>query len=268
MTTRNAKLSTKLKLFSTMRFKRFVKNDLFPGIIIFSVLLFLFDLSQSNFRLGYKTVQFSNGKSSQPVLQYDHEIVPSVHIKEKELNKFKDVKKSQRDMSNPKYDDITDTDILKKNKRDFNQKKTEISHKNKNVVNSDMLMYNRIPKTGSETLTLLINVLSKLNDYKHRQSTIFNKRRLNEDMQRKFVHEVMMIKPPFAYDRHVYFTDFSKFGHQNPLYINTMRDPVEKVISRFFYWRSPGLSIFEELKSAGKVHSNKSYWLSKVSIMS
>ncbi|XP_076336311.1 uncharacterized protein LOC143239279 isoform X3 [Tachypleus tridentatus] len=193
MTTRNAKLSTKLKLFSTMRFKRFVKNDLFPGIIIFSVLLFLFDLSQSNFRLGYKTVQFSNGKSSQPVLQYDHEIVPSVHIKEKELNKFKDVKKSQRDMSNPKYDDITDTDILKKNKRDFNQKKTEISHKNKNVVNSDMLMYNRIPKTGSETLTLLINVLSKLNDYKHRQSTIFNKRRLNEDMQiwppKPFVHQ-------------------------------------------------------------------------------
>ncbi|XP_013794359.1 heparan sulfate 2-O-sulfotransferase pipe-like [Limulus polyphemus] len=82
-------------------------------------------------------------------------------------------------------------------------------------------------------------------------------------MQKKLVHEVMKLKPPFAYDRHVYFTDFSKFGYQNPLYINTMRDPVEKIISRFFYWRSPGLSIFEELKSAGKVHSNKSHWLSK-----
>jgi dermatan/chondrotin sulfate uronyl 2-O-sulfotransferase UST len=33
----------------------------------------------------------------------------------------------------------------------------------------------------------------------------------------------------------MYFTNFSTFGYQNPIYINLIRDPVDKMMSRFYY---------------------------------
>ncbi|XP_022254610.1 heparan sulfate 2-O-sulfotransferase pipe-like isoform X2 [Limulus polyphemus] len=130
-------------------------------------------------------------------------------------------------------------------------------------VDHRILMYNRVPKSGSETFTLLITLLSQLNDFKHRRSSIFNKRQLSMNEQRTFVREVMKRKPPFAYDRHIYFTNFLDFYYPNPIYINSMRDPVEKIISRFYFWRVPGIPVFEELKSAGKVNISKREWMKK-----
>lgn len=38
---------------------------------------------------------------------------------------------------------------------------------------------------------------------------------------------------PISFDRHVYFINFTKFDKQWPIYVNLIRDPVEKAISRY-----------------------------------
>ncbi|XP_063590489.1 uronyl 2-sulfotransferase-like [Penaeus indicus] len=40
-----------------------------------------------------------------------------------------------------------------------------------------------------------------------------------------------------SFDRHVYFTNFSTLGLKMPVYLNLIRDPVEKAASRFYYSR-------------------------------
>uniref|UniRef100_T1J8P8 Sulfotransferase domain-containing protein n=1 Tax=Strigamia maritima TaxID=126957 RepID=T1J8P8_STRMM len=62
---------------------------------------------------------------------------------------------------------------------------------------------------------------------------------INEFYQNKIINEIddhiQNEVVPLSYDRHVYFIDFTEFGHEMPLYVNLLRDPVDKIISRFFY---------------------------------
>ena len=42
---------------------------------------------------------------------------------------------------------------------------------------------------------------------------------------------------PLSYCKHLNFLNFEEFGKQNPIYINMVRHPVERVISWFYYIR-------------------------------
>lgn len=35
-----------------------------------------------------------------------------------------------------------------------------------------------------------------------------------------------------SFDRHIYFINFTTYDKQSPMYINLIRDPVDKIISR------------------------------------
>ncbi|XP_076304948.1 uronyl 2-sulfotransferase-like isoform X2 [Tachypleus tridentatus] len=131
------------------------------------------------------------------------------------------------------------------------------------LKNIQVLLYNRVPKSGGESMIYLIHKISKQNGFNSTSSMLFNKRKLNAKNQKAFIEEMLKIKPPFVYDRHIYFTDFTKFDYPNPLYINIIREPVEKMISRFFFWRMPNIHVYEELKVAGKVKMDKQTWLKK-----
>ena len=49
----------------------------------------------------------------------------------------------------------------------------------------------------------------------------------------------MTYPTPCSYDRHVLYIDFAKHSVLNPpLYMNVIRDPVERIISGYFYRRS------------------------------
>ncbi|CAH1960899.1 unnamed protein product [Acanthoscelides obtectus] len=50
---------------------------------------------------------------------------------------------------------------------------------------------------------------------------------------------------PLSFDRHVYFINFTSFDKQLPVYINLIRNPVDKVISRTFY-KSKTRSFYED----------------------
>ena len=49
------------------------------------------------------------------------------------------------------------------------------------------------------------------------------------------VNEVLSLPQPSLYDRHVYFLDFRQFNRTQPVYINMVRDPVDRVVSRYYF---------------------------------
>jgi len=45
--------------------------------------------------------------------------------------------------------------------------------------------------------------------------------------------------PPSVYVKHVCFVNFTQFDLDMPIYVNMVRDPVERVISWYYYVRAP-----------------------------
>ncbi|XP_046400293.1 uronyl 2-sulfotransferase-like [Ischnura elegans] len=107
-------------------------------------------------------------------------------------------------------------------------------------VNPDFLFFNRVPKCGSEMLVLLLQWLQGRNGFKHVRLGGGNVRRLKRLQQEEVVEEVLRQEKeglPLSFDRHVYWLNFSSFDHSTPVWINLIRDPVEKAASRFYYAR-------------------------------
>ncbi|XP_018561941.1 uronyl 2-sulfotransferase-like [Anoplophora glabripennis] len=106
-------------------------------------------------------------------------------------------------------------------------------------VNRHFLFLNHVPKCGSEILILLLQKLQGSNNYRHVRLTGGNKRYLMRSQQEALVFEMYDIirkeAIPLSFDRHVYFINFTKFDRQLPTYINLIRDPVDKILSRTSY---------------------------------
>ena len=51
------------------------------------------------------------------------------------------------------------------------------------------------------------------------------------------VHEEVNTTLPVTYTKHMNFLNFEEFNYTNPIYINMVRHPVERVISWYYYIR-------------------------------
>ncbi|EEB17124.1 Uronyl 2-sulfotransferase, putative [Pediculus humanus corporis] len=104
-----------------------------------------------------------------------------------------------------------------------------------------VLFFNRVPKSGSEMLVLLLQWLQGPNGFRHVRLPGSEKRSLSVFEQEELVEQITNTEKaeavPISFDRHVYFINFTKFDKQWPIYVNLIRDPVEKAISRFYYAR-------------------------------
>ncbi|KAK0172964.1 hypothetical protein PV328_006223 [Microctonus aethiopoides] len=104
-----------------------------------------------------------------------------------------------------------------------------------------VLFFNRVPKVGSQTFMQLLRRLSVRNgfgfnrDQVQRVETI----RLSPYEQRQLVRLVNSYREPSVYVKHVCFTNFTEFNLPQPIYMNVVRDPVERVISWYYYVRAP-----------------------------
>lgn len=108
---------------------------------------------------------------------------------------------------------------------------------------SRALFFNRVPKTGSEMLVLLLSWLQMRNTFTHVRLKNTVKRHLSEEEQISLITEVgqhiQSSKTSLvSFDRHVHFTNFSGLGQHAPTYINMLREPIEKLTSRFYYARA------------------------------
>ncbi|KAF5288273.1 hypothetical protein FQA39_LY04041 [Lamprigera yunnana] len=112
---------------------------------------------------------------------------------------------------------------------------------NTRKAQQDIIFFNRVPKVGSQTFMELLRRLSIRNafgfhqDHVQRVETI----RLAPDDQIRLAALVSSYESPSVYIKHVCFTNFSEFELPEPIYVNIVRDPVERVISWYYYVRAP-----------------------------
>ncbi|XP_066963123.1 LOW QUALITY PROTEIN: uncharacterized protein [Macrobrachium rosenbergii] len=108
---------------------------------------------------------------------------------------------------------------------------------------ASVVIYNRVPKCASSTMQTILRRLSKHLNFEHVSSLIYDHHQLTRDEQEKLVENLttsLTAAPSHAlsYDRHLYYTNFTGLGMNPPVYINIVRDPVERFISSFYYRRS------------------------------
>ncbi|XP_048391406.1 uronyl 2-sulfotransferase a [Stegostoma tigrinum] len=105
------------------------------------------------------------------------------------------------------------------------------------------LVYNRVGKCGSRTVVQLLKVLTERNHFNLVNSDIHNKTRLNRNEQLELINNISLGEQPYLYTRHVHFLNFTRFGLEQPVYINIIRDPINRFVSNYFFrrfgdWRS------------------------------
>ncbi|XP_069788358.1 uronyl 2-sulfotransferase a [Narcine bancroftii] len=105
------------------------------------------------------------------------------------------------------------------------------------------LVYNRVGKCGSRTVVQLLRVLAERNHFNLMNSDIHNKTRLNKNEQMQLINNISIGERPYLYTRHVHFLNFTRFGLEQPVHINIIRDPINRFVSNYFFrrfgdWRS------------------------------
>ncbi|XP_017468081.1 PREDICTED: heparan sulfate 2-O-sulfotransferase pipe-like [Rhagoletis zephyria] len=117
---------------------------------------------------------------------------------------------------------------------------------NTQFAESDLLLFNRVPKVGSEHMIELIQRLSVLNGFETNRAYFSEpvRQRLTPEEQEELAKELDDdYGEPFAYSMHVNYIDFRAFNLPQPIYINMIRDPIERVISWFYYKRAPWTAV-------------------------
>lgn len=107
--------------------------------------------------------------------------------------------------------------------------------------NKMTLMFNRVPKVGSQSTMELLRTLSYKNGFtfhKDRPQKVENIK-LTPREQKRLVQLVDVFRPPSVYVKHVCYINFTTFKLTQPIYVNMVRDPVERVISWYYYVRAP-----------------------------
>lgn len=118
-----------------------------------------------------------------------------------------------------------------------------LADKLNNTMKADMelVFFNRVPKVGSQSLMELMTRLSKRNgfgwhrDKPSRMETIV----LADQDEVQLIDEIKAINGPATYSKHVAYVNFTKHGSGSPIYINLVRDPIERLISWYYYIRAP-----------------------------
>lgn len=102
-----------------------------------------------------------------------------------------------------------------------------------------MIFFNRVAKVGSESLMELIDELGKLHEFEvfTNEPHVKNKGRLNDEEQKDLAEAINELSDNSVYIEHVNHINFTKFNVAKPIFINLVRDPVERIISWFFYVR-------------------------------
>ena len=113
----------------------------------------------------------------------------------------------------------------------------------------DILIFNRVPKVGSQTINQLIGELRARNNFTGFTSLEGMPENLNggetirlprKEMRELAVKTLATIpERPVAFLKHQHFFNFSEFGYKSPIYMNFVRDPVERIISWYYYVRAP-----------------------------
>ncbi|KAF5294183.1 hypothetical protein FQR65_LT10894 [Abscondita terminalis] len=133
------------------------------------------------------------------------------------------------------YDEIRNLELL--------QTKAAVLAKTKAASyyeDSLVIIYNRVPKTGSTSFVGVAYDLCKKNHFHVLHINITaNNHVLSLPNQFKFVKNITHwdAMKPALYHGHFAFLDFSRFGGKKPLFINIIRRPLDRLVSYYYFLR-------------------------------
>jgi len=123
----------------------------------------------------------------------------------------------------------------------FYGKLDPMDYNNTAKATKDTLFFNRVPKVGSQTTMELLKSLSIKNNFHYHKDRTQKVEtiKLTYSEEQRLTGLVNSFGPASVYVKHVCFSNFTKFKLPMPIYVNMVRDPVERVISWYYYVRAP-----------------------------
>ncbi|CAH1779003.1 unnamed protein product [Owenia fusiformis] len=111
--------------------------------------------------------------------------------------------------------------------------------------NRNLVLYSRSPKCGSTTLNAVMKAACEyggkytFNNLQSNAEPLPKKSELKTvAKKRKFALTHLLQESPTIVIGHLSFFDFIELGYKQPLFIDIVRDPVERWISHYYYFRS------------------------------
>lgn len=105
------------------------------------------------------------------------------------------------------------------------------------MSNTQTIIYNRLAKTGSSTTDRVIKQFGGINNYTVVYSRIHRYRKLSPGDRTSLIEMLANTTKPWIYIRHFFYIDFAQVPGPLPVYINTVRDPVERMFSEYQWQR-------------------------------
>lgn len=99
------------------------------------------------------------------------------------------------------------------------------------------IVFNRVPKCGSSTLMDLITEMVYKNNFTFGRAKEYMRFYLDDYWMKNFVNRILMHDTPLIYERHIHYFDATRYGMPQPVFINVVRDPLERLVSWYYFRR-------------------------------
>lgn len=105
---------------------------------------------------------------------------------------------------------------------------------------ADFVFFNRVPKVGSQSLMELMRRLGKINGFVHARNpgSVKETVMMPKEGQKNLIGDLLTRPKPHVYSQHIAYINFTRYHLPRPIYINLVRDPIERIISWHYYVRA------------------------------
>ncbi|KAH8373487.1 hypothetical protein KR009_011075, partial [Drosophila setifemur] len=126
----------------------------------------------------------------------------------------------------------------------------------------EFIFYNRLEKTGSQSMTRLLKGLGDKNGFVAYRNIVRPSKSMTEspEDEKDLVDQLQELQDPAVYVEHANFVNFTAYNMSRPIYINMVRDPIQKVISGYYYQRHPLIFAQSLMRNPNKRMESKNFF--------